>query len=201
MDQAAVQTRLQEVAAGLPAERVGEAPPLRFGPLFAALTAANRAPEHPLAIELVYEGYLLHYRESRILARATPPETRLLAGDHFYAQGLHIVARCGDLDSVTLLTRLMGGCSYLRSVVAPFALDDDLWTVTVAAMAAAQQGCGPLDGLYRDFDEMIGRGDCGGLPAAVRRHAAALKVLDPTLLETWLSDPPGGGAPADTEVC
>jgi hypothetical protein len=137
-----------------------------------------------------------------VLAPGLAPETRLLAGDHFYAQGLHIIAGHADLAAVTLLTRLMAACSYLRSIAAPFALDDDLWVVTVAAMATAPKAqAASLDGLYSEFEDMTRSGGCGGLPEAVRRHAAALDVADRALLTAWLCGPPGGVAPPDVEVC
>ena len=89
-------------------------------------------------IELIYEGYLLHYRESRALALAPGDlETRLLAGDCFYARGLRGIAARGDADAVGLLARLMAACSYLRSAGAPFAADDALWAYTTAGLVAA----------------------------------------------------------------
>ena len=59
-----------------------------YAPLFAALDGpwASRST-YPLALEFVYEGYLSHYREARLLAAGRRPSTTaLLAGDRFYAQ-------------------------------------------------------------------------------------------------------------------
>ena len=44
------------------------APALRWGPLFAALDG-SWDDDYVHAVELIYEGYLLHYRESRVLRR------------------------------------------------------------------------------------------------------------------------------------
>lgn len=105
---------------------------LRYAP---ALRTSPR-PYAALAVELVYEGYLLHYRESRVLDGEPDEKLRLLAGDYFYAHGLRLVAEAGDLDAVGLLARLMAACSYLRVENLPFVLDDALWQLTALAVGA-----------------------------------------------------------------
>jgi hypothetical protein len=89
-----------------------------------------------LAIELVYEGYLLHYRTSRLMPSSTPNERRLLAGDYFYAHGLSLIAGGTDVGRVGLLTRLMAACAYLRAENVEFAVDDRLWELVVRGVAA-----------------------------------------------------------------
>ena len=89
-----------------------------------------------LAIELVYEGYLLHYRDSRLLPPATPGDRRLLAGDYFYAHGLSLIAGGEDTARVGLLTRLMAACAYLRAERIDLAVDDQLWELVVRGVAA-----------------------------------------------------------------
>lgn len=91
-------------------------------------------------MEYVYEGYLFHYRQSRVVATVRDRETALLAGDVFYARGLWLVAARGDADAVGLLSRLMGACSYLRSADSPYAADDALWAWTMAGLAALRRG-------------------------------------------------------------
>jgi hypothetical protein len=62
----------------------------------------GRGADYELVIETIYEGYLLHYRESRVMA---PPEhdLGLLAGDRLYALGLARLVRLGDLEAVAEL--------------------------------------------------------------------------------------------------
>jgi len=116
-------------------------PPPCWGALYLAVGGTDEADA--LGLELVHEGYLLHYREPRWLAGAAPDlETRLLAGDVFYARGLHGIAARGDVVPVAVLARLMEVCSALRTLAAPFALDDALWAYTAAALAARRRGAG-----------------------------------------------------------
>ena len=73
-------------------------------------------------------------------SRRSDLETRLLAGDCFYARGLRGIAARGDADAVGLLARLMAACSYLRSAGAPFSADDALWAYTTAGLVAQHAG-------------------------------------------------------------
>ena len=146
---------------------------LVYGPLFAAL-APGGPPDYRLALEFVYEGYLAHYRSPRTLVADTSAPTRLLAGDHFDASGLRLIARAGDLDAVRLLTRLMASCSCLRAEDQPYAYDDDLWALCVAGIASNAAG-GNAYAALRGFDEVAGlfaRGRNERLPDVVR-HAAS----------------------------
>src|ERR1700682_5867603 len=67
-----------------------ESPGLQ-APLGAIVAAGPRPREQPaeyeLMIEAIYEGYLLHYGRSRLLA-AGDADLSLLAGDRLYALGL-----------------------------------------------------------------------------------------------------------------
>ncbi len=168
------------------------APPPRFAlvyaPLFRALAPEAAPDPYVLAIELVYEGYLTHYRVSRLLGANTTLQTRLLAGDHLDASGLRLVADAGDLDSIALLTRLMATCSWLRAEDCPFACDDDLWALCVAGMASSASGGSGLAAL-RVFDEvgaLFGRGRAERLPQVVRRAAASLSLRRPQPLRAAL---------------
>ena len=119
------------------------APQPRWGALYVELDDGADAA-FATDIELIFEGYLLHYRESRALALAPGDlETRLLAGDCFYARGLRGIAARGDADAVGLLARLMAACSYLRGAGAPFAADDALWAYTTAGLVAQHAGAEP----------------------------------------------------------
>jgi hypothetical protein len=69
----------------------------------AAGPRARRArDQYELLVETIYEGYLLHYGASRVLA---PPEADLglLAGDRLYALGLARLVALGDTEAVAEL--------------------------------------------------------------------------------------------------
>jgi hypothetical protein len=53
-------------------------------------------------VEAIYEGYLQHYGEGRVV-RPDDPDLALLAGDRLFALGLARLADLGDLDAVTVL--------------------------------------------------------------------------------------------------
>jgi hypothetical protein len=167
----------------------------RYSPLYAALAGGQEGEEatqggadYPLAIELIYEGYLLHYRRSRVASPGGGDGSRLLAGDYLYARGLRVIAAAGDVDSVRLLTSLMAVCSYLRSEEADFALDDDVWAFTVAAIAALREGC-PVsrpEATFAALGDVIVAGRLDRLPGLLREGAAALALRDARPLEAHL---------------
>jgi hypothetical protein len=171
----------------------------RYSPLFTALAGENTdadrdaeaaagAADYPLAIELIYEGYLLHYRRSRVASPGGGDASRLLAGDYLYARGLRVVAAAGDVDSVRLLTRLMAVCSYLRTEGADFACDDDVWAFTVAALAALRLGC-PVarpEATFSAVEGAIVDGELERVPGLLREGAAALVLRDARPLEAHL---------------
>ena len=200
MAEAALQQGLAAAAAALrvvaPAE-TGDVP-LLYGPLLAAVAPAS--DDDTLAFELIHEGYLLHYRQGRLL-RPLSRETSLLAGDFFYARGLRLVARRGDIEAVDLLTRLMASCACLRAAQAPFSHDDDLWVVTVAAIGALRAGgaAGPALALFERFHELVAATlpaadaailpatEASALPAAARASARELKLADARPLADFLA--------------
>ncbi|HTX69516.1 MAG TPA: hypothetical protein VMH50_10280 [Thermoleophilia bacterium] len=173
------------------------APRPRWGALYAELDADADAA-YATDIELIYEGYLLHYRESRALALASEDlESRLLAGDCFYARGLRGIAARGDAEAVGLLARLMASCSYLRSTGAPFAADDALWAYTTAGLVALHGGAEPasVGVLFDDVEAgfhappsgvSAAARDAADIPAAVRAAADRLDLDDPAPLRREL---------------
>jgi hypothetical protein len=160
------------------------APDPRWGALYAALD--GEADEvFATDIELIYEGYLLHYRESRAVALAPDDlETRLLAGDCYYARGLRGIAARGDADAVGLLARLMAACSYLRSSGAALGDDDALWAYAVAGIAAQHAGAAPevVGALFDEVDAGFHAAPPADVPAAVARAATRLDLPDPAPL-------------------
>jgi hypothetical protein len=159
-------------------------PQPRWGALYVELDAgADEA--FATDIELIYEGYLLHYRESRAVAlTADDLETRLLAGDCYYARGLRGIAARGDADAVGLLARLMAACSYLRGAGAPFAADDALWAYATAGLVAQHAGAAPASvaALFDAVDAGFHASPPADVPAAVREAAARLTLTDPAPL-------------------
>jgi hypothetical protein len=53
-------------------------------------------------VEAIYEGYLQHYGEGRVL-RPADPDLALLAGDRLYALGMARLAELGDLEAIDVL--------------------------------------------------------------------------------------------------
>lgn len=146
-------------------------------PYAALVDVPERAADLPLAIELVYEGYLLHYRQGRALAPELSPETLLLAGDYFYAHGLSLVAQAGDMGAVGLLARLMAVCSHLRVQQAPFAADDSLWELTALAVGAGDGPCrAAAAGAYDRIDDLIAAGRTDDLAPAGLAGLAAVRA-------------------------
>ncbi len=66
--------------------------------------------EYELLVETIYEGYLLHYRASRLVA-APEPDLALLAGDQLYALGLARLVQLGDLPAVAELADVITLCA------------------------------------------------------------------------------------------
>lgn len=84
----------------------------RLGELAAA--GPRAAAEYALVVEAVYEGYLLHYGEPRLLA-GHDRDLALLAGDYLYALGLDRLAALGDVAAVAVLAELIGRCAQLHA--------------------------------------------------------------------------------------
>ena len=183
------------VRAGLSAAALAFGPPaatpvaLRWGLLFDALDG-DGDDDYVTAVELIYEGYLFHYRESRTSdTPADARETTLLAGDFFYARGLRLIAARGDADAVGLLARLMAACSQLRSVGAPFTDDDALWAYTMGGLAALRGGTPAVTavGLFERFDTAVADGAATSMRDMARAEARRLVLRDAAPLERALS--------------
>ena len=86
-----------------------------FGPLVAAGPRSVSAPaEYALVVEVVREGYLLHYGEPRLLA-GHDQDLGLLAGDYLYALGIERLAELGDDEAVHGLADLISVCAQLHT--------------------------------------------------------------------------------------
>jgi hypothetical protein len=64
--------------------------------------AAGKREDYELLVEAIYEGYLLHYGEPRVV-RVPDADLRLLAGDRLYAVGLARLVELGDTSAVAEL--------------------------------------------------------------------------------------------------
>jgi len=170
---------------------------LRWGALFEELDGKGET-EYASAVELIYEGYLLHYRESRACLPGTAREHSLLAGDYFYARGLRLIAARGDAAAVGLLARLMASCSYLRSVGAPFADDDALWATAMGGLAALRAGASAetVEHVFDELDAALVRGDAVDVRAMARAGAPRLGLRHPARLAAALDAADSAAGPA-----
>ena len=122
-DEAAAESQLWAAALLPDAER-------DRSPIFSPLAPARFA----LALETIYEGYLLHYGRPRLFARPGDEEAILL-GDYLYAHGLVRVAATGELAAVATLAELISTCAHLRAESA--AGDDEAWVAAARRLGGA----------------------------------------------------------------
>jgi hypothetical protein len=79
-------------------------------PIFSPLTDQRFA----LAVETIYEGYLVHYGRPRLFAPGDR-DTILLLGDYLYAQGLVRLSAAGSVEAVADMGELISLCAQLRA--------------------------------------------------------------------------------------
>jgi hypothetical protein len=109
-----------------------------LGALAAAGPRTAGAPgEYAFVVEAVYEGYLLHYGESRLLA-GHDADLGLLAGDYLYALGLDRLAALGDERAVGILGDLISRCAQLHSEGEPAAIPG-LWRAAAGEIAGTSR--------------------------------------------------------------
>ena len=99
---------------GLLADAVAAAPGAADGELGRRVAAGRRTADRPedyaVLVETIFEGYLQHYGDGRVL-RPADPELALLAGDRLYALGLSRLAELGDLDAIAVLADVISECA------------------------------------------------------------------------------------------
>ncbi|MDO8736480.1 MAG: hypothetical protein Q7K29_05285 [Thermoleophilia bacterium] len=88
-----------------------------------------------LGIEYIFEGYLLHYGESRLLG-PDDGHFHLLAGDYMYARGLEEIAQLEDLACIKALAELVQVCSFIHCEKLDPGLAAKAWAVTALELAA-----------------------------------------------------------------
>jgi hypothetical protein len=127
--------------------------------------AAGRAADYELLVEAIYEGYLLHYGNPRIVD-VGEADLGLLAGDRLYALGLARLVALGDTVAVAELADTI-----TLSALAQGSADEPLAEAIWAAGARAV-GWGSSE-LHREAKELV----CAGAPEAIeamRTSAAAV---------------------------
>jgi hypothetical protein len=90
-----------------PGARAVLAPIIAGGP-----RTSGHTGDYELLIEAIYEGYLLHYGVSRLLAGGDD-DLSLLAGDRLYALGLESLVALGDVEAVSELADVISICALL----------------------------------------------------------------------------------------
>jgi hypothetical protein len=88
-------------------------------------------PAHALAIETIYEGYLVHYGVPRLFSPGDA-DAALLLGDYLYAHGLVRLAASGGVEAVADLAELISLCAQLRADARPG--DAEAWAATAACL-------------------------------------------------------------------
>jgi hypothetical protein len=113
-------------------------------PVFSTLCS----PEFALAVETIYEGYLLHYGRSRLFA-PEDEDAALLCGDYLYAHGLVRVSATGSTAAVHDLAELISLCSHAHAN----GTDGDwaVWAATCAVLGA--DGLADARSLLRDHGD------------------------------------------------
>jgi hypothetical protein len=107
-----------------------------LGMLAAAGPRAGEAPgEYALLVEMIREGYLLHYGEPRVVIGAND-DLALLTGDYLYALGLERLAALGDLEAVRELSDLISLSAQIHAEVRSAGAGEALWLASVVRVAA-----------------------------------------------------------------
>jgi hypothetical protein len=94
--------------------------------------AAGASAEYELLVEAIYEGYLLHYGEPRVML-VPEADLRLLAGDRLYAIGLARLVALGDTRAVAELADTIS-LSALAQGQDEEALADAVWAAGARAV-------------------------------------------------------------------
>jgi hypothetical protein len=100
--------------------------------------ARGREREYELLLEMILEGYRLHYGEP-LVVRPDDTDLALLLGDQLYALGLSRLAELGDLEAVAELADVISLAAQAHS-----SSDPDL-AQAVWEAGAASVGWGPSE--------------------------------------------------------
>ena len=107
----------------------------------AGARTAGHPEDYALLVETIFEGYLQHYGEGRVV-RPADPELRLLAGDRLYALGLSRLAELGDLEAIAVLADVIAGCAQAHAE----GRDAEARVIWARGAAAIADGAAPGSG-------------------------------------------------------
>ncbi len=141
------------------------------------------AADNHFALEFIFEGYLLHYAGSRLLADDGSDEFHLLAGDYMYARGLNRIAAGGDLAVIRALAALIEACADIHARGGSRDKALDAWTAVTLCLADRSGGGDALE-----------EGSIVSLERLLRSLATGEETRE--LGRRLLARAPGGGEPA-----
>jgi hypothetical protein len=154
---------LEEPPTGCPTDgldRPGPAQVAAAGP-----RAGGRERDYELLLEMILEGYRLHYGEP-LVVRPGDGDLALLLGDQLYALGLSRLAELGDLDAVAELADVISLVAQAHA-----AADGDL-AEAIWEAGAVCVGWGPSEGHHEAKTRARARDPSA--PVALRAVAAAV---------------------------
>jgi hypothetical protein len=128
--------------------------------------ARGQEREYELLLEMILEGYRLHYDEPRVV-RPRDVDLALLLGDQLYALGLSRLAALGDLDAVDELADV------ISLVAQAHAASDRELAQAVWEAGAASVGWGPSQA--HATAKAQARAHAPGAAAALRAAACAVR--------------------------
>jgi hypothetical protein len=129
--------------------------------------ARGREREYELLLEMILEGYRLHYDEPHVVH--TPDvDLALLLGDQLYALGLSRLAALGDLDAVAELADVISLAAQAHTAADP-ELADAVWEA-----GATSVGWGSSEG--QADAKARARAHDPGAAAALRDAACAVRI-------------------------
>lgn len=105
--------------------------------IFSTLADARFA----IAVETIYEGYLVHFGRPRLFAPGDN-DTILLLGDYLYARGLVRLATAGSVEAVADMGELISLCAQLRAEGS--SEDGPAWAASVSLLG---------QGILKDTDD------------------------------------------------
>jgi hypothetical protein len=133
--------------------------------------ARGQEHEYELLLEMILEGYRLHYSEP-VVVRPEDPDLALLLGDQLYALGLSRLAALGDVDAVAELADVISLVAQAHS-----AADRDL-ALAVWEAGAVSVGWGASEAHRRAKERARAHDPAASealrSAAAAARHGASL---------------------------
>jgi hypothetical protein len=131
----------------------------------------GREREYELLLEMILEGYRLHYDEP-LVVRPDDPDLALLLGDQLYALGLARLAALGDVEAVAELADVISLVAQAHSAADP-ELAGAAWEAGAVAV-----GWGPRDDHRRAKERA--RAHHPDASKSLRRAAAAARQDEAT---------------------